>query len=267
MPWLDFVAPGVLLHDDNVSLQATIALTGPDLRRQPETVQASAMLLIDNALQQLEWGWSLHSETLRLPAPPSAPVTTWQHPLAAQVAAEHEARLAHPPLLESRHFVTLRYTPPMQKIAWLESKIYRTGLPPTEQVAGPLWQTYLPAFQQMLAHVVTLLQSVMVRVDLLDDQQTWDYLGSSLNLAWWHEAIPEDTHHLAQQVDDTAPGEMIPGDRLYIGGCYIRTLSLQRLPHMSVALLLASLNDLGVPFSWTQRWIPFQDEEAEKRLK
>jgi type IV secretion system protein VirB4 len=267
MPWLDFVAPGVALHDDNQSLQATIALTGPDLRRQPEEVQAAAMLQVDNALQQLEWGWSLHSETLRLDVPRPAPVTTWQDPLAAAIATEHEDRLFSAPLLESCHFATLRYTPPSRSVAWLESKVYRTGEAEKARADGPLWLSYLPAFQAMVGHMASLLRGVMVDVTVLDDQATWDYLGSSLNLCWWHERIPDDTHHLAQQVDDTAPGEMIPGDRLNIRGRYIRTVSLQRLPHLSVALMLASLNDLGIPFSWTERWIPFQDEDADKRLK
>jgi type IV secretory pathway VirB4 component len=86
---LDFVAPGIVLNDDQ-SLQATIAVVGPSLRRQSPEVQGAAMLQLNNTLRQLSAGWSLHSETQRFPMAVSAVPEHWGHWVARAVAVEQQ---------------------------------------------------------------------------------------------------------------------------------------------------------------------------------
>src|SRR5262245_48197706 len=177
LPWVDFVAPGVVLNRDPLrhgreSLMATLQLTGPDLRAQPRHILGAAMLQVNNWLQQLEWGWALQSETQRSWATLPPPAPTWGHPVAQLV--DEESRAALTDLLVSRHYVTLTYEPPSRTRDVLES--FLVGRTQAALAQRTPWQTYLSAFQTLVAHLVRLLRYILVAVEPLDDTATYRFL-------------------------------------------------------------------------------------------
>jgi type IV secretory pathway VirB4 component len=258
LPWWDFVAPGVVLNTDG-SLQATMALVGPDLRWQPPHIQAAMMLQVNNALRQLEPGSALHSETQRsfMVIPPAH--ETWGHPVARLIDREDRARLIREPLLESRHYVTLSYNPPSlaqtYTAAWLRGEKVRRG--------EPAWKTFLPSFRATFDHLRRLLNGIMVEVQPLDDEGTWNFLDFCMNMRRRALKLPADTHYMARQLDDES---WEPGDVLVRGGRWVRMLTVTSFPPMSVALMLSRLNDLAVEYRWVLRWIPYESLRADKEL-
>jgi type IV secretion system protein TrbE len=258
VPWWDFVAPGIVLNRDG-SLQATLHLVGPDLRWQPPHIQAAMMLQVNNALRQLEPGSALHSETQRslMPVPPAH--ETWNHPVARLVDREDRQRLTREPLLESRHYVTLSFIPPSLVRSWASAWIRGEKV----QTHQPAWKTFLPSFKATFEHITRLLKGIMVDVQPLDDEGTWNFLDFCMNMRRRFLKLPADTHYIARQLDDEY---WEPGDQIVRGGRWVRTLTVTSFPPMSVALMLSRLNDLATEYRWVLRWIPYEVLRADKEL-
>ena len=114
-----------------------------------------------------------------------------------------------------------------------------------------------------MRQIADILSAIMPEVRELDDDETLTYLHGCISTKRHFVRAPDTPAYLdAFLCDDDFQGGLFPR----LGGQYMRTLSVRAYPTASSPGLLDRLNELGISYRWTCRFMPLDKEDARKAL-
>ena len=114
-----------------------------------------------------------------------------------------------------------------------------------------------------MRQIADILSAIMPEVRELDDDETLTYLHGCISTKRHFVRAPDTPAYLdAFLCDDDFQGGLFPR----LGGQYMRTLSVRAYPTASSPGLLDRLNELGISYRWTCRFLPLDKEDARKAL-
>ena len=260
LPWVALIGSGLMLNKDG-GFQKTLAFRGPDLASSTDEGLVAVRAQLNNALRRLGSRWCLHIEALRAGAQDYA-TSTFPDPVSALIDDERrtafEAEGRH---FESRYFMTFTYLPPEEAVSTAESLLLENA--PSGRGAEGMYRAALGGFLASVRQIADILAAIMPEVRELDDDETLTYLHGCISTKRHFVKAPDTPAYLdAFLCDDDFQGGLFPR----LGGQYLRTLSVRAYPTASSPGLLDRLNELGVGYRWTCRFMPLDKEDARKAL-
>lgn len=258
LPWAGLVAPGVVEQKDGL-LQRTIEFRGSDLQSVTDGGLVAEMARLNNALKRLGSGWAVFVEAQRREAT-EYPEGEFESKVAEVVDRERqrmfEAEASH---FESRYFLTLCYRPPKEKTTRFFGWLYEGG---EEERGDP--REYLERFREKTEEIVGLLRGVFPYVEPLGDEETLEYLKSTISTKRHKVKVPETPVHL----DALLPDQRVEaGMELKLGEKFLKTVTIRSFPSKTTPGMLDALNRLGFPYRWVSRFICLDKTDAVSRLK
>jgi type IV secretion/conjugal transfer VirB4 family ATPase len=260
LPWVALIGPGLVLNKDG-SFQKTLAFRGPDLASSTDAGLVATRAQLNNALRRLGSRWCLHIEALRAGA---LDYPTSQFPDAVSALVDDERRAAfeaEETHFESRYFLTFTYLPPEEAISTAESLLLENA--PSGRGAEGMYRAALGGFLASVRQIADILGAIMPEVRELDDDETLTYLHGCISTKRHYVRTPDTPAYLdAFLCDDDFQGGLFPR----LGGQFMRTISVRAYPTTSSPGLLDRLNELGVAYRWTCRFMPLDKEDARKAV-
>jgi type IV secretion/conjugal transfer VirB4 family ATPase len=260
LPWVALIGPGLVLNKDG-SFQKTLAFRGPDLASSTDAGLVATRAQLNNALRRLGSRWCLHIEALRAGAL-DYPTSQFPDPVSALVDDERRAAFeAEETHFESRYFLTFTYLPPEEAISTAESLMLENA--PSGRGAEGMYRAALGGFLASVRQIADILGAIMPEVRELDDDETLTYLHGCISTKRHYVRTPDTPAYLdAFLCDDDFQGGLFPR----LGGQFMRTISVRAYPTTSSPGLLDRLNELGVAYRWTCRFMPLDKEDARKAV-
>ena len=260
LPWVALIGPGLMLNKDG-SFQKTLAFRGPDLASSTDAGLVATRAQLNNALRRLGSRWCLHIEALRAGAL-DYPSSRFPDPVSALIDDERRAAFeAEETHFESRYFLTFTYLPPEEAISTAESLLLENA--PSGRGAEGMYRAALGGFLATVRQIADILGAIMPEVRELDDDETLTYLHGCISTKRHYVRAPDTPAYLdAFLCDDDFQGGLFPR----LGGQYVRTISVRAYPASSSPGLLDRLNELGVAYRWTCRFLPLDKEDARKAV-
>jgi type IV secretion system protein VirB4 len=258
LPWAALIGPGLILNKDG-GFQKTLAFRGPDLASSTDAGLVAARAQLNNALRRLGSRWCLHIEALRAGSQ-DYPTSAFPEPVSALIDDERrgtfEAEERH---FESRYFMTFTYLPPEEAISTAESLLLENA--PAGRGAEGMYRAALSGFLATIRQIADILAAIMPEVRELSDDETLTYLHGCVSTKRHWVKTPDTPAYLdAFLCDDDFQGGLFPR----LGGQYLRTISVRAFPTASSPGLLDRLNELGVSYRWSCRFMPLDKEDARK---
>ena len=260
LPWVALIGPGLVLNKDG-GFQKTLSFRGPDLASATDTSLVATRAQLNNALRRLGSRWCLHIEALRAGSQ-DYPASAFPDPLSALVDDERRAAFeTEERHFESRYFLTFTYLPPEEAISTAESLLLENA--PSGRGAEGMYRAALAGFTATVRQIADILAAIMPEVRELNDDETLTYLHGCISTKRHFVRRPDTPAYLdAFLCDDDFQGGLLPR----LGGHYVRTLSVRAYPTSSSPGLLDRLNELGVSYRWTCRFMPLDKEDARKAV-
>jgi type IV secretion/conjugal transfer VirB4 family ATPase len=260
LPWVALIGTGLILNKDG-SFQKTLAFRGPDLASSTDAGLVATRAQLNNALRRLGSRWCLHIEALRAGAL-DYPTSQFPDPVSALVDDERRAAFeAEETHFESRYFLTFTYLPPEEAISTAESLLLENA--PSGRGAEGMYRAALGGFLASVRQIADILGAIMPEVRELDDDETLTYLHGCISTKRHYVRTPDTPAYLdASLCDDDFQGGLFPR----LGGQFVRTISVRAYPTTSSPGLLDRLNELGVAYRWTCRFMPLDKEDARKAV-
>jgi type IV secretion/conjugal transfer VirB4 family ATPase len=260
LPWAVLIGPGLVLNKDG-GFQKTLRYRGPDLASATDAGLVAVRAQLNNAMRRLGSRWCLHIEALRAGSqdyPPAAFPDPVSALLDDERRAAFEADGAH---FESHYYLTFTYLPPEEAVSTAESLLLENA--PSGRGAAGMYRAALGSFLATVRQVADILTAIMPEVRELDDDETLTYLHGCISTKRHFVRRPDTPAYLdAFLCDDDFQGGLFPR----LGGQYMRTLSVRAYPTASSPGLLDRLNELGVAYRWTCRFMPLDKEDARKAV-
>lgn len=257
LPWVGLVAPGVVLNKDG-SFQRSLRFRGPDLESATEAQLLATTARLNNALRRLGSGWMLQVEADRRDAA-HYPTGQFADPLSWLVDEERrgsfESAGSH---FESDYHLTLVYLPREQVHASAANLLYAD-----QPERGADWRGQLAAFIDETGRFEALLEGVMPECHWLDDAQTLTYLHGTISANRHSVALPHAPFYLDVLLADQP---LTTGLAPMLGEQHLRVLSVRGFPTSSWPGVLNELNNLGITYRWSTRFICMDKTEALAEL-
>lgn len=254
LPWDCFVAPGILLLEEDASLMAVIEYGGRDAGQREPAERLQVAAAVANVLHPFTGGWTFHFELQRR-AVRGYPRGTGRHPVPALIDAERRARLDTPGTAHAtRSFVAITWTPtsvPGRRLArWFTRN-------PPERAAADVMRDHVEPFARLSAQAAALLGRAVGWARLLDDDALMTFLHSCVSpLDQPHVAAP-DIPGFPVKAALTGLG-FVPGSfPCWTNGreaWHCRVVGINGYPAASHPGLLAGLDALPFPFRWSLRF-------------
>jgi type IV secretion system protein VirB4 len=264
LPWAFLVGPveGTVLNKAG-AIQRTWAFRPPDMESTTKQERLALAAQLNNALKRLGSGWCVHVEATRVPTEEYVGAE-WPNAVTALIDAEREALFGgsreH---FATKHFLTLTYQPSAHE----GSRQKLVGLLVDEEeveqsVERQLAKT-LETFERQAEPVVRLLERQFPYWKVLDDRQTLTYLHSTVS----GKATPVNAE-VPEQYIDVLVGDtpLDAGLDLKVGEEFVETVCLRGFPAMMCPGILQALDELAMPYRWTQRYICMGSDEAKSEL-
>jgi type IV secretion system protein VirB4 len=260
LPWAILIGPGLVLNKDG-AFQKTLRFRGPDLASATDAGLVAVRAQLNNALRRLGSRWCLHIEALRAGSL-DYPHAAFPDPVSALIDDERRAAFeAQGTHFESRYFLTFTYLPPEEAVSTAESLLLENA--PSGRGAAGMYRAALGGFLTTVRQIADILTAIMPEVRELDDDETLTYLHGCISTKRHYVRRPDTPAYLdAFLCDDDFQGGLMPR----LGGQYMRTLSVRAYPTASSPGLLDRLNELGVAYRWTCRFMPLDKEDARKAV-
>ena len=260
LPWVSLIGPGLVLNKDG-SFQKTLSFRGPDLASATDAGLIATRAQLNNALRRLGSRWCLHIEALRAGSQ-DYPASAFPDPVSALIDEERRAAFeTQESHFESRYFLTFTYLPPEEAVSTAESLLLENA--PSGRGAEGMYRAALGGFLAAVRQIADILSAIMPEVRELTDDETLTYLHGCISTKRHYVRAPDTPAYLdAFLCDDDFQGGLLPR----LGGQYVRTISVRAYPTQSSPGLLDRLNELGVSYRWTCRFMPLDKEDARKAV-
>jgi type IV secretion system protein TrbE len=265
VPWRAMIGDGVVLHKADSALQRTYWGRGPDLAHEPDEVQGTAMLRVNEVFKRLGGEWMVQTEALRRQVT-TLPDIPWQQPIPALIdARRRQDILVDRECRQTEYYFTLTWVPP--KPVLRRSMRYFVLGPPAPSVADAADDLVLAAraFTRNADFVMDGLKGVLAVCHPLDSKATATYLHTCVSDRWYDLQDLDDWNNLDHALCDTPlnPAGWYPE----LGRWHLRTLTLSGYPAESMVGILRQLDALNMDYRWCIRQMGVEKFIQQQFLK
>lgn len=264
LPWLLFVAPGVILNKDG-SFQRIFEFRGHDLTSSTKTETTIVASKVNNILKRLGDGWAFFSEARRTRST-SYPKKDYPDTVTEMMDWERQQLFARGDHFESRYFATIVYLPPSDSFNKLVGHFMETErsaeLREHERV-----KEHLRNFLITYRRIYDLFNDVMYECHELTDDETLTYLHDCISVK----------HHKVKTPDVPIFLDKVVADSPFVGGTtmtlgqerdkrYLGIVSITSPPDRYYPGILDELNRLPLEYRWCTRYIALDKVNALEKL-
>ncbi len=258
--WGVLVGDGVLVNKDG-TFSAGWKFRGPDLfSATPAEVDVLAEH-VNRALLPLGNDWLLHVDAVRSPVERYPTGGTFPDPLTGLIDEERRRRFETGGLkFETSFFLVLTHVPPEDRERKLRRFLVSGSAGSNER---PDWDRQIAIFQKSLDDLE----------DLLSARLWLERLDSAALLRHLHFCLTGLDHSIAPppgpyDVDFwLASADFYGGFEPRIGDRFVAPIAIRGLPHATRPGALDFLNQLGLAFRFSTRWLPLDAHTAERHLR
>lgn len=259
LPWAALVAPGVILNKDG-SFQRSCQFINHDLEASEDEEIAAHMLRLNNALKNIDSGWTLYIEAKRDNITLSLPEKIIGNPLALLIDLEHHQRFHQAENnFQSYYYLTLQYLPPTET----QKSLWRNFVQQAKNFENKK-DDDLEQFIKESQSIFNLLQEVFLKLHWLTDEETLTYLHNIVSHKKHPVTVPQTPIYLDALLADTP---LIAGLTPQLGESFLKTITIIGFPANSLPLMLERLNYLSFSYRWVTRYIALDKLSAEQQLK
>jgi len=278
--WGTLITPSVMLNKDG-SFQRTFKFRGPDLESSTESELVIACAQLNNTLMRLGARWAIQVEAQRSPAR-DYPNSHFPDQVSFLVDAERRADFVYGTHLQSDYYMTLVYRPLSDKAKRAKNTFIEQGDSDMGDGGGSAEQQDkasshksaktrdpfsrredLEVFLKATGDLFRQLARTVVSIQILEGEECLSYLHSTISLKKQTVEMPDPPIFLDAYLADTP---LIGGLAPKLGDQHLRILSFRYFPSHSQPALLDELNQLGIEYRWTSRFIGLDKSSAVKEL-
>lgn len=255
IPWryIASSASGVVIQKDGL-LQRTFAFRGPDLEASAAFYINELSLHLSNSVKRLGAGWAIQAEIQRF--------CTQEYPgsnfdsLAPYLIDKERATAfrAFGKHFESSYYLTFTYRPPREITKRAINFFY------TETGHESSLDENIAHFQSTTDDIVGILATKLL-IAPLTNNQTCEYLHSTISMNWHSLAYPENPFFLDQLLPDETLDISLT---MKLGENYIPIVGIIDFPSSTYPAILDKLNKAKMEYRWSLRYICLDKEEAIK---
>ena len=258
LPWAALIAPGIVLNKDG-SFQRTARYRGPDLDSSTQSELIATSARINDALKRFGSGWAIFFEADRheiseYPESEFPDLASWL--VEQERKGAFEAELTH---YDSTFYLTLCYLPPEDRTNKAQDLLLETP----DNHRGFDARDHLNAFINQSDRAFDLFAGTLPELEMLDDAETLTYLHGTISTKRHPIVAPEIPLYLDAVLADCAlTGGLAP----MLGDAHMRIITITSFPGSTTAGILDALNNLGISYRWSSRFIAMDKVEAIKVL-
>lgn len=258
LPWAALIAPGIVLNKDG-SFQRTARYRGPDLDSSTQSELIATSARINDALKRFGSGWAIFFEADRheiseYPVSEFPDLASWL--VEQERKGAFEAELTH---YDSTFYLTLCYLPPEDHTNKAQDLLLETP----DNHRGFDARDHLNAFINQSDRAFDLFAGTLPELEMLDDAETLTYLHGTISTKRHPVVSPEIPLYLDAILADCAlTGGLAP----MLGDAHMRIITITSFPGSTTAGILDALNNLGISYRWSSRFISMDKVEAIKVL-
>ena len=258
LPWAALIAPGIVLNKDG-SFQRTARYRGPDLDSSTQSELVATSARINDALKRFGSGWAIFFEADRheiseYPESEFPDLASWL--VEQERKGAFEADLTH---YDSTFYLTLCYLPPEDRTNKAQDLLLETP----DNDKGFDAHDHLNAFINQSDRAFDLFAGTLPELEMLDDAETLTYLHGTISTKRHPIVAPEIPLYLDAVLADCAlTGGLAP----MLGDAHMRIITIISFPGSTTAGIIDALNNLGISYRWSSRFISMDKVEAIKVL-
>ena len=260
-PWVLMADEGVVLIK-NGALMSAYEFVAPDLDSCAASKIAAVSNMFNNAIMQLGEGWTIQFELQRTESN-DYPGAIFNNLAAYLVDRQREINFSFlSSHYENRYYFCLTYQLPPEIQQKSTGIFYKTNN--IEQCMNlGLVESEIKHFKMKTSMVTSIIRSYM-DVKMLNSEELFSYLHTSVSLDWHKMCLPEEYKlFLDRAVTDCDLETSMP---MKLGNHYIPILTVNSFPSMTIPAMFDALNKADTPLRWCTRFTTYSRETAIKKI-
>lgn len=273
--------PGIV-NGKGGELMATFQYRGPDMQCASEADLNQLRIRVAAMIKRLGSGWMLHSTTMRKESLMYAPGGAFPDMVTSAIERERErqyrAEGAH---YENEYFLTFTYLPDLILVNKIKEFAYETsekGRSTPERITQKNYEYFERQVSEYTSSLESCMANKLVRLTArqVRDPSSHRPVWMDDQLAYFQECITGRSspvrlpNNVAPVGVDFLLGSygFLSGTRPKLDGRYIRVVAIESPPDEGTVFgMLEVLNQLGVQFRWTTRWIARDSEKVKTSVR
>ncbi len=259
LPWGFLIEEGVLLNKDGAYM-ATLEFRGPDLASSTPSILMALRAQINHALKGLGSTWCVHVEAQRQPSPHYPGQGAFPDPISRLIDEERRRDFSREGrFYESRYFITFTMLPAGDRTSKLASMMVEHA--PTGTGAAGIYKAAQVHFTNTVDGVHDLFRASMPFVHRLTSDELLTYLHSTVSTKPHLVRTPEVPAYLDCLLTDD---DLTTGLHPMLGDHHLRIISVRSFPDLTEPGILDRLNELGIAYRWSSRFLALDKQDALK---
>jgi len=255
--YLFFIDEGILLQKDG-SLCFGLYYRGPDFTSVTVETKADISAQLNSIFDQLGNGWMLHTDFIRQPSRDYITEAQCYFPDPTSLLVDRERRKHY--MSDKKHFesvyaIVLTYRPPSE-IAKRFKKFFVH-----EKKEEPGWEQVIDFFKSKCSRVLYSLRRFFL-VETMRSQDLLNHLFFCIHGKNFFLKLPQHPINIDSFLGNA---QLVAGYYPNIGATNLYTISVVGFPLESYPGVLQALEQLPVPFRWSNRFI-FVEKAAAKKI-
>lgn len=259
LPWGFLVEEGLLLNKDG-AFMASLEFRGPDLASSTPAILMAIRAQINHALKGLGSNWCVHVEAQRRPSPHYPGQGAFPDPISRLIDEERRRDFSQVGrFFESRYFITFTMLPPGERASKLASIMVEHA--PTGTGAAGVYKAAQTNFSKTVDAIHDLFRASMPFVHRLTSDELLTYLHSTVSTRPHPVKTPEVPAYLDCLITDD---DLTTGLHPMLGDHHLRVISVRSFPDSTEPGILDRLNELGIAYRWSSRFLALDKQDALK---
>lgn len=253
LPWGYLVEDGIIFNK-NGSLQQTFSIRGYDFKSMEQIDSVDLRAKLNNCFKRMNGNWSFHVESRRIKAKPY-PKNFFQEKVLQLIDNVRRKKYNSGQFYITEYYITFTWLPPVDLINKFQKQIIidKTGNNENDL-------SFLKDFKSSIKEYVSILKNCFQKIEPLNDEETLTYLHSCFSQYPEMKVVPQDKSiFLDAYLSDTP---IIDGLPTKVGDDYIAIISLLAFPTESFFGMFHELDELGIEYRWTSRFILNDKEDS-----
>ena len=257
LPWGFLIEDGLMLNKDGAYV-AALEFRGPDLASSTPSILMALRAQINHALKGLGSSWCIHVEAQRRPSPHYPGLGAFPDPISRLIDEERRRDFSREGrFYESVYFITFTMLPPGERVSKLASMMVENA--PTGAGASGVYRAAIVHFTNTIDAIHDLLRASMPFVKRLTSDELLTYLHSTVSTRPHPVQTPAVPAYLDCLITDD---DLTTGLHPMLGDHHLRVVSLRSFPDQTEPGILDRLNELGIAYRWSSRFLALDKQDA-----
>ena len=259
LPWGFLIEDGMMLNKDGAYV-AALEFRGPDLASSTPSILMALRAQINHALKGLGSSWCIHVEAQRRPSPHYPGLGAFPDPISRLIDEERRRDFSREGrFYESVYFITFTMLPPGERVSKLAAMMVENA--PAGAGAAGIYKAALVHFTNTIDAIHDLLRASMPFVKRLNSDELLTYLHSTVSTRPHPVKTPAVPAYLDCLITDD---DLTTGLHPMLGDHHLRVVSLRSFPDQTEPGILDRLNELGIAYRWSSRFLALDKQDALK---